>query len=68
MKNRSLKMDLKSIIANAENIVEVKKGDVSDFSIDIEFSIPNTHSSYIYYENEVNRDEDFVKLNELLKQ
>ena len=67
MENKSLKSDLKKILASKENIVEVKKGDISDFSIEIEFIEPSSFSSYIYYENEKNRDLDFEKLEELIK-
>lgn len=66
MKNKSLKTDLKKILASKENIVEVKKGDISDFSIEIEFIEPSSFSSYIYYENEKNRNLDFEKLEELI--
>ena len=66
MKNKSLKTDLKKILASKENIVKVKKGDISDFSIEIEFIEPSSFSSYIYYENEKNRNLDFEKLEELI--
>lgn len=66
MENKSLKSDLKKILASKENIVEVKKGDISDFSIEIEFIEPSSFSSYIYYENEKNRNLDFEKLEELI--
>ena len=62
MKNRSLKNDLKKILSESKNVCKVSKGFVSEFSIDIEFDIPKTYSSYIYYENRKNRDLDFEDL------
>ena len=68
MKNRSLKSDLKTILAEPENISNITKGGVSDFSIEIEFIMPATFSSYIYYEKETIRDEDFHELQGLISE
>lgn len=66
MKNRSLKTDLKTILAEPGNISKVTKGGVSDFSIEIEFVMPQTFSSYVYYGKEAMRDEDFQVLEQLI--
>lgn len=68
MKNKSLKSDLKTILAEPENISKISKGGVSDFSIEIEFIMPATFSSYIYYENKSIRDADFQELEELISE
>lgn len=68
MKNKSLKSDLKTILAEPENIGRISKGGVSNFSIEIEFIMPATFSSYIYYENENVRNEDFLELEELVSE
>jgi hypothetical protein len=68
MKNRSLNSDLKTILAEPENINKISKGGVSNFSIEIEFVMPPTFSSYIYYDNENTRDEDFHELQELISE
>lgn len=65
MKNKSLISDLKTILSEPKNITKISKGDISNFSIEIEFEIPKTFSSYIYYDNKINRDEDFHELTEL---
>jgi hypothetical protein len=68
MKNKSLKSDLKTILAEPENISRISKGGVSNFSIEIEFIMPATFSSYIYYDNENVRNEDFLELEELVSE
>lgn len=68
MKNRSLNSDLKTILAEPENINKISKGGVSNFSIEIEFVIPPTFSSYVYYDKEGARDEDFHELEELISE
>lgn len=68
MQNRSLKTDLKTILAEPGNINKISKGGVSDFSIEIEFIMPPTFSSYVYYGKETVRDEDFQKLEELISE
>lgn len=66
MINRSLKSDLKQILANPKNIVKIKKGDVSNFSIEIELREPETLCSYVYYDKKASRDLDFQELEELV--
>jgi hypothetical protein len=66
MKNRSLNSDLKTILTEPGNISKIRKGGISDFSIEIEFVMPATFSSYLYYGKKDNRDEDFQKLEELV--
>ena len=66
MINKSLKSDLKQILANPSNIVKIEKGDVSNFSIEIELKVPETQCSYIYYDREAIRDLDFKELEELI--
>ena len=66
MINKSLKSDLKQILANPSNIVKIEKGDVSNFSIEIELKEPETQCSYIYYNRETIRDLDFKELEELI--
>ena len=68
MKNKSLKSDLKTILAEPENINNITKGGVSNFSIEIAFVMPPTFSSYIYYDNESTRDEDFQELEVLISE
>jgi hypothetical protein len=65
MKNKSLKSYLKSILENQDNISKVEKSSVSNFSIGIHFTNPQSYSSYIYYENEIDRDSDYDTLNNL---
>jgi len=66
MENISLKSDLKSIIANKENIEDIKIGSVSSNSIDIIFKNPISSSSYTYYDREKYRNSDYEKLLELI--
>ena len=62
MTNRSLKNDLKELLANPSNISNVRKGGISNFSIEIETKEPLTLCSYTYYDNEQTRDLDFEEL------
>jgi|LakMenEpi03Aug12_release.lakeMendotaPanAssembly.Ray.scaffolds.fasta_scaffold3266738_1 hypothetical protein len=66
MKNISLKSDLKTILEEPGNINKISKGGVSNFSIEIEFIMPPTFSSYVYYDKEALRDEDLKELQELI--
>lgn len=68
MINRSLKSDLKQILANPKNIVKIKKGDVSNFSIEIELKEPEAQCSYIYYDKKGSRDLDFQELESLVQE
>ena len=65
--NSALKKDLKELISNPNNITTIKKGDISGNSIEIEFKEPISFSSYVYYDNETNRDKDLTELETLLK-
>jgi hypothetical protein len=59
----------KEVKAMATEIVEkeidFKKGTVGGYSIEIEESNPESHTSFIYYENEQKRDSDFDLLSQL---
>jgi hypothetical protein len=66
MKNKSLNSDLKTLLAEPKNISNIAKGSVSNFSIEIQFVMPPTCSSYVYYDKEAVRDEDFQELEELI--
>jgi hypothetical protein len=48
-----------------EKGIEFKKGTVGGYSIEIEESNPESHTSFIYYENEQKRDSDFDLLSQL---
>ena len=45
--------------------IDFKKGTVGGYSIEIEESDPESHTSFIYYEDEKARDSDFDLLTEL---
>jgi len=62
MTNKSLKNDLKELLSNPGNISSVKKGGISNFSIEIETKEPLTQCSYTYYDNKQTRDLDFEEL------
>jgi|TARA_R110000782_G_scaffold144871_3_gene237700 hypothetical protein len=64
--NRSLKSEIKSILTSQKNIVKIKKGGVSNFSIEIETQNPESHCSYVYYDKELVRDLDFNELEVLI--
>jgi hypothetical protein len=66
--NIALKNDLKQILKDPTKYGEVRKGDVSGFSIEVEEKDPHSFSSYTYYENEKLRDEDFEELQTLIKE
>lgn len=66
--NIALKNDLKQILKNPTKFGEVRKGEVSGFSIEIEEKDPQSFSSYTYYENEKLRDADFEELQSLIKE
>ena len=48
-----------------EKGIEFKKGTVGGYSIEIEEKDPESHTSFIYYDNEQKRDSDFDLLTEL---
>lgn len=60
--NNKLKKDLNSII---ENNSSIKLGNCSGNSIEL-IDKPITHTSYIYYNREDERDNDFRIVSELL--
>jgi hypothetical protein len=64
--NIGLRNDSMGLLKNVENIGEVKAGNVSGNSIEVEFLETATQSSYLYYNNKDKRDEDFEALNEFL--
>jgi hypothetical protein len=66
--NIALKNDLKNFLKNPTKIGEIRKGDVSGFSIEVEEKDPQSFSSYTYYENEKLRDADFEELQTLIKE
>jgi hypothetical protein len=66
--NIALKNDLKNFLKNPNNIGEVRKGEVSGASIEVEEKDPQSFSSYTYYENEKLRDADFEELQTLIKE
>lgn len=61
-KNKVLSQDLKKIL---ENKLVFKKGKVSGFSIEIFEPETESYSSYIYYDDEYNRDKDYKLLCDL---
>jgi hypothetical protein len=65
--NIALKNDLKQILKDPTKYVEVRKGDVSGFSIEIEED-PQAFSSYTYYDNENLRDADYQELERLISE
>jgi hypothetical protein len=48
-----------------ESGLEFKKGNVGGYSIEIEESDPQSFTSFIYYEEEKKRDNDFDLLSQL---
>jgi len=68
MTNRSLKSDLKTLLAESENINDIKRGGISNHSIEIEFLIPPTFSSYVYYDKADDRDDDYYELQVLISE
>ena len=48
-----------------ENHLDFKKGTVGGYSIEIEERYPESHTSFIYYDDEKKRDSDFDLLSQL---
>ena len=48
-----------------EKGIEFKKGTVGGYSIEIEERDPESHTSFIYYDDEKKRDSDFDLLSQL---
>lgn len=61
--NSKLKKDLNSII---ENNASIKLGNCSGNSIELIDKPINSHTSYIYYDRQHERDNDFKIVSELL--
>jgi hypothetical protein len=59
MNNKELKAMSTTIV---EKQLEFRKGTVSGHSIEITESDPESHTSFIYYEDEEKRDSDFEEL------
>jgi len=68
MTNRSLNSDLKKLLAEPRNISNITMGDVSNYSIEIEFIMPPTFSSYVYYDKVDDRDDDYYELQVLISE
>jgi hypothetical protein len=68
MKNGQLKRDLKDILANQSNIKGIKKGYIGGQSIEVEYIKPISFDTYVYYDNEIDRDSDFEKLQNQIKE
>lgn len=66
LKNTSLKNDFKGLLKELKNISEIKKGTISGFSIEIQTIEPISIASYVYYDNQKDRDLDFDLLNKLI--
>lgn len=59
MINRELKAMLPEII---EKKLPFEKGTVGGYSIELVEQDPESHTSFIYYEDEASRDKDFEEL------
>ena len=64
--NQALKKDLKELLEDPTNISILKKGTVSGNSIELQTIIPTSLYSYVYYENQALRDEEYNKLETLI--
>lgn len=62
MNNVQLNKDLKTILENTKNISSVEKGTLGGYSIEIEYIEPLAYETYVYYDNEKDRDLDFEEL------
>lgn len=65
--NTSLRKDYVNVLNDKKNIVSVKIGTLSGYSIEIQLLNPIASSSYTYYANKEKRDQDFELLNKILK-
>ena len=61
-KNKEVKLMASEIV---EKGIDFKKGTVGGYSIEIEESDPESHTSFIYYDDEKKRDSDFDLLSQL---
>jgi hypothetical protein len=64
--NQVLGRDLKELIGNIENI-EISKGKVSGYSIEVYEKTTETQGSYVYSKNSKHRDEDYITLLEAIE-
>lgn len=64
--NQVLGRDLKELIGNIENI-EISKGKVSGYSIEVYEKTTDTQGSYVYSKNSKKRDEDYATLLEAIE-
>lgn len=64
--NIVLQKDLNDIIKNIASI-EISRGDVSGNSIEIFEKETKSESSYVYYDNSADRDNDYELLLELIE-
>jgi len=60
--NKEVKLMASEIVDKG---IDFKKGTVGGYSIEIEESNPESHTSFIYYEDESARDSDFDLLTQL---
>jgi hypothetical protein len=67
MKNALLKRSLSDILDNTKN-VKVKRGVVGGNSIEVEFINESSYDSFLYGDNETERDNDLKSLIELIKE
>lgn len=67
--NIGLQKDLKTILANPDNVEKIYKGVrvITNFSIEIWFKEPRTFSSNVYYENEALMESDYKLLMEAIE-
>lgn len=63
--NHVLKSDIKDLIKNIDNLT-ITKGEISGNSIEIEDSVTQSQSSYVYYSRTDDRDKDFNELLNLI--
>jgi hypothetical protein len=64
--NVVLQRDLKDITNNITGF-EISKGDVSGYSIEITEKSTDSQSSYVYYDKDAERDNDYELLLELIE-
>jgi len=64
--NVVLERDLKELSNNITGF-EITKGDVSGFSIEVVEIETNSQSSYVYYDRDAERDNDYELLLELIE-
>lgn len=65
-KNKVLNRDLKELIDSVENL-EITKGKVSGYSIEVYNKTTQSQGSYVYSKNSKHRDEDYTILLEAIE-